>query len=153
MPSKRISVREGRQLSLLGGYAGRLNADDSIWNFANLITPNLNDTACGLTPSGLENGNSSNALVNGNSSDASSTVTDLSFMDSTDNSSASDISNMDNGEEEDVCLGAEVCSGNRLVDIAELNRVLTSSVGCKHCARTAQKKKHSMPFWNSLRLR
>jgi hypothetical protein len=44
------------------------------------------------------------------------------------------------GEEQDVCTGAEVCSGNRLVDTAELNRVLTSSVGCKHCARTMQKK-------------
>jgi hypothetical protein len=143
MPSKRISVREGRQLSLLGGYAGRLNADDSTWNFANLITPNLNDTACGLTPYGLENGNSS---------DVSSTVTELSFMDSSDNTSASDISNMENGEEEDVCIGAEVCSGNRLVDIAELNRVLTSSVGCKHCARTTQKKQ-LMPLWNLLRLR
>lgn len=85
MPSKRISVREGRQLSLLGGYAGRLNANDSTWNFANLITPNLNDTACGLTPSGLENSNSSNALENGNSSNTSSTITGSSFMDSSDN--------------------------------------------------------------------
>jgi hypothetical protein len=97
MPQRTISARETKQLSLVGGSNCQYNAEDTNWNFYNLIMPSTHENHCHEAFDNVSATSSSSA-------DSQSTYTNDNYA--------------NEGEEEDydddeVSISKELGGGNR----------------------------------------
>jgi hypothetical protein len=119
MPRRRISTRETKQLSLLGGSKRRFNEADTNWNFSNLITPSTNEHR-------ITEALDDSSATSSSSADSQSTY-------SNDDYAEEDFTN------DVVSTHRELKGGNRLINLQDLNKALTSTTCCNSCARNENK--------------
>jgi len=123
MPRKRVSVREVKHLSLVGGKAGRIHSDHTDWNFSNLVTPHTEEQSIEQIYDALFDTQSiaSTTTEDSSSSDFISLCVneDYYYQDCNDE----EFSNCPETDD-DVSNNRDGGSGNRLLNITQLTSYL-----------------------------
>jgi hypothetical protein len=144
MPRKRVSAREVKHLSLVGGKAGRFHADHTDWNFTNLVTPYTEERPIEQIYDELFDTKSiasDSTEESSSQDDDSSSYTNEDYYDYYDEDSDDEFSNCPETDN-DVSNNRDAGSGNRLLNITQLNTLLTSTACCKHCTMSS--------WWNAM---
>jgi hypothetical protein len=113
MPRRRISTRETKQLSLLGGSNRRFNEADTNWNFSNLITPSTNEHR-------ITEALDDSSATSSSSADSQSTY-------SNDDYAEEDFTN------DVVSTHRELKGGNRLINLQDLLQFLPHIIHQNRC--------------------
>jgi len=141
MPRKRVSAREVKHLSLVGGKAGRIYSDHTDWNFSNLVTLHTEEQSIEQIYDALFDTQSiaSTTTEDSSSSDFISLCTNEDYYYHDDEYSTDQDCNDEEFSncpetDDDVSNNRDGGSGNRLLNTTLLNNFLTSTACCKHCA-------------------
>jgi hypothetical protein len=130
---------------LVGGKAGWTRAAHTDWNFTNLITPcmeerNIRQMYDALFDDALAESSTS---IDSSSADSSSTDFSFSYSNVDDDEISIDVDcnegELGTGPElgEELCNSSGIGSGNHLLNIQQLDNLLTSTACCKHCVKSS----------------